>query len=102
MGMSMHDLQQAAKAAESLKQAKRDLEALQGQTVVGLIINRTKEPTPSGEITLQRGRGGTGSISSIGFPDDLQSALTIAMFGVFNKRVDEAEKKLKSLGVEVD
>lgn len=102
MGMSLHDLKKAADAAEALKRAKNDLEALRGHCAMGLIINRSKDGSAHSEITLQRGRHGTGTISGIGFPDDLQSALTTAMFDVFNKRVDQAEKVLKSFGVELD
>lgn len=97
--MDRGDLERAARANEALKRAEQDLKALEGFKVFGVSID-------SGEgglrpITLQKGECGTGSVSSIGFPDDLGAAMTRALQDHFKSKVETARGELACLGIDI-
>jgi hypothetical protein len=99
MTMDRGDLERAAKANEALTRAERDLEALKDFKVFGILIDRGDGGLRP--ITLQKGTSGTGSVSSIGYPDDLRDAMTTALHDHFLSKVETARADLARLGISI-
>ena len=99
--MTRNDLEQAASANSELKTAERHLEALLSDDFKVTAITIDRGDGGLNPITLQKGCGGTGSISSIGFTDGLKEAMTKALYDHFRDRVKKAQSVLESLGINV-
>lgn len=98
--MDRGELARAARANETLTRAERDLEALKDFKVFGVLIDRGDGGLRP--ITLQKGGcGGTGSVSSIGYPDELAIAMTRALHEHFLSRVESARGELARLGISI-
>jgi len=97
--MDREDLARAARANEALLRAERDLEALKDYGVLGIMIDRGDGG--SRPITLQKGGFGTGSISGIGYPDDLRDAMSAALHRHFESKVETARGELARLGINI-
>jgi hypothetical protein len=99
--MKMDDLRKAGEARCRYERAKRDRDALDEMLVIGLFLGRhLDEPRP---IELRHNHpSGTGSVSGIGFPSDLQIAMEQALKAWAEGRVLAAEDELQSFGIEID
>lgn len=97
--MDRDDLQRAARANDALTKAERNLEAIKGYKVFAVMVD-----TGDGglrPITLAKGHGGTGTISGIGYPDDLRDAMTAALQQHFQSKVETARAELATLGINI-
>jgi hypothetical protein len=97
--MDRGDLERAARANDALKRAEQDLEALKDFKVYGILIDRGEGGLRP--ITLQKGGCGTGSVSGIGFPNDLRDAMTTALHHHFQSKVETARGELARLGISI-
>jgi hypothetical protein len=99
MTMDRSDLERAVRAHEALTRAERDLEALKGYKVQGVLLD-----TGDGglrPITLQKGCSGTGSVSGIGYSNELRDAMTAALYLHFKSKVETARGELAQLGINI-
>lgn len=97
--MERHELTRAAAVNSALERAEYNLEALSGYKVTGIMID--KGDGSLNRITLERGRSGTGSISSIGYSQDLQAEMTAALHAHFTSKVETARAELAKLGINI-
>lgn len=97
--MKFSDLEKANRVRCVMERATEQREALRGKFIAGILIaNRKDDPAP---ISLQAGTSGTGTISSIGFPDGLRVILEDALHAWCQGRIDEAQRELVELGVDL-
>lgn len=95
--MNIAVLKVAAGWVSELERAESHADAVKDFKVYGVQIARGVSDDP---VNLGRGsRGGTGSVTSIGWSDDLEAELTTAFQNVFRARVETAKAKLVELGV---
>lgn len=101
--MKLSELERADQARRDLRQARDQQEALKKYRVISVSIaqGKTEIPEGIGSITLRSGQSGTGSLSCIGFPDDLASYLSLAIEQWIDNRVKDAEARLETLGVDL-
>lgn len=101
--MKLSDLERADQARRDLREAKEQQKSLKDYVAVAITIARGKNESPEGpwSITLRSGICGTGSLTSIGFPDDLASYLNLALEKWITERVKDAEARLETLGVDL-
>lgn len=101
--MKFSEIQKAHDAQREYRDAVGYRNDLKDYHVVCATIARASMESSEGpgSIVLKRMGSGTGSVSSIGFPDDLQEMLTAAMRAWAEKRFAAAEEKLKSLGIDL-
>lgn len=97
--LSKHDLERVAALHDKIRRAENDLEAVAAFKVVGVAI---KNAGPEVYHIEKGGNSGTGTVSSLGFEDDLQLELTEAFFSVFRRRVAEARDALVGFGIELN
>lgn len=98
--MDRYELKSAAKAQDALERAERDLEAIVGYEIEGISIHHV-DRHGGDPINLRKGLSGTGSISSIGFPDGLKTALNAAMLEYFRAQVNAHQDTLAALGINI-
>lgn len=96
--LSKHDLERVAGLHSKISRAENDLEAIAAFKVVGVAI---KNASPEVHRIEKGGNNSTGTISSLGFEDDLQAELTEAFQSVFRRRVTEAREALVGFGIEL-
>ncbi|MDB5555466.1 MAG: hypothetical protein JWL86_5450 [Rhizobium sp.] len=90
-------LKRAAGWNNALERAEANLQAVKDFKIYGVLVARG---TTADRIEMGRGAScGTGSVSSIGWADDLEAELTAAFQSVFKKRVETANAELVALGV---
>ena len=90
--MSPGDVICAAEAVRRMEEAKRVCEALNIRKVTGVILD---------DITLAPGNYGTGTLTSLGWPDDLAIYMTHAIKNWAGKCYDEAVETVRKHGVEI-
>lgn len=98
--MKFSNLEKADRARRALDRASEDQQALGGKFLMGILIgSRKDDPSP---IVLQTaGTCGTGTISGIGYPDSLRIMLEDALHAWCQRRIDDAQKELVALGVDL-
>lgn len=99
--MNVYEIEAASKLVSERKRAMETAEALGNMEVIGvyLSINGTGLGEP---ISLRRGCGsGTGTVNSIGWPDDLAEALDKALHHWAEDKIKAANEALRIAGVEV-
>jgi hypothetical protein len=101
--MKLSQVQAAANAERAYSDAKGYKRDLKGYHVVLATIARAPGESPDGpgSIDLKHMGSGTGTVSSIGLPDDLQQMLTAALRAWADKRLADAEMQLKALGIDL-
>lgn len=99
--MNRSELEYATHWNRKLKDAESEFEALLSFNVIGIVVDTGEGGLRP--IRIERGGcSGTGSVSGIGWADDLQNALTAALHAVFQERIRQARTNLESVGVAVD
>lgn len=97
--MRLSDVASANDAARKLRDARDRKKTLTDMVVIGVIVgHHADEPRP---IELTKRGGGTGTLTSVGFPDDLQAHIAGALMAWCDERIANAEAELKELGVDL-
>ncbi len=94
------DLKAAADVARRLEEAQRQKEALDEQHVVGVLLHHNRDLPTDPIVLKQGGSTGSGSVTSIGFPKELQDQLQEGLRAFASKRVKDLEAQLRAFGVE--
>jgi hypothetical protein len=97
--MDRGELARAARAEAVLTRAEAEFNALSGFKVFGIMVDNGDGGLRP--ITLQKGGCGTGSVSGIGYPDDLRDAMTAALHEHFRTKVENARAELAKLGISI-
>lgn len=98
--MNLSTIAEAASAARELRDLEVRKEALDKMMVVAVSIGtRADDRTP---VELRKdGPCGTGTISGIGFPADLQALLTETVRGWVDLKIAQTKKELADMGVNI-
>jgi hypothetical protein len=98
--MNLRDIQRAETFRKMRATAIERKRSLSGMVVVSLHVgNHADDARP---IELKKGGpGGTGTVSSIGLPDELRDALQDALIKWADDTIMLAEEELKLLGVDL-
>lgn len=99
--MNLADLKRASDMQWKLEAAQSQGDALLEYSVVGMVVDRGEGSLEPHRIERGGQTPGGGTISSIGWADDMQKALTDALHKVFEDRIAAAKAELVALGVEV-
>lgn len=99
--MKSSDVVKAAATLRTLENAERYIKAFEKYHVTGIVINSEGE-MDFNEIQLIKGRSGTGSVNSMGFPDRLAELMNDALWTFLQEQKDEATTTLTALGVTLD
>lgn len=98
--MNRVDLERASDLVRLLQRAERNRDAVLDRKIVGVVTDRSDGEGRLDPITIERSGGsGTGTITSISFTDDLETALTATFHEVFEERVAKLKADLHALGV---
>ena len=99
--MNVYEIEAAYKLVSERKRAMETAEALANMQVIGVYLS-IEGPALADPISLRRGCGsGTGSGSSIGWPDDLAKELDKALHRWAEDKIEAANEALRRAGVEV-
>lgn len=97
--MNTFEIKRAAALISERERAIGNLKAMEDYEVFGVELRRG---LMADSVHIGSGGGsGTGTITSIGWSDDLQAAVTAAFRKVFQDRIDAATVALTVLNVEV-
>lgn len=99
--MTLDDLKAAEQARSNYERAIAHRTALKDHFVCEIIVGRGENNNRGEGTCLSPVRGGSGTISSIGYPSSLRAAMTSALMDWINSQINEAAAELKQLGVEV-
>ncbi len=97
---TMKDVKAAADVVRRLEEARANKKALDEQHVVGVLLHHDKNRADDPIVLRQGTYTGTGSVTSIGFPPELQAQLQEGLRAYANKAVKDLEAALKAFGVE--
>lgn len=98
--MEMKDLIKAEMFRAKLVRAEQNLETFTNMELVGITI-KPQGSTIGAEVHLKKGSGGTGSVTSFGFPDDFQAYMNGCMNKYFQTDVEMAREGLRNLGIKL-
>jgi hypothetical protein len=99
--MNVHEIEAASQLVSERKRAMETAEALANMQVIGVYLS-IEGSILADPISLRRGCGsGTGSVNSIGWPDDLAEAMDKALHRWAEDKIEAANEALRRAGVEV-
>ena len=100
--MNVYEIEAASKLVSERKRALETAEALANMQVIGVYLS-IEGSVVADPISLRRGCGsGTGSVSSIGWPDDLAEVLDKALHRWAEDKIEAANEALRLAGAERD
>lgn len=99
--MNLIDLEKASQACHLLKTYREQATAVAQYDVVGISVGDPFHDRGAHDLDLSwRRTGGGGSVSSIGYPKELQAVMTKAFKEWCENRIKEQLGTLRELGVE--
>lgn len=101
--MTPNEVEAAARAVREMKQADETLTAIADFNVVSITLSRGDGCGGRiSDIVLSKGQSGTGTVNSIGYPDDLRAAMTAAFHQWAEQKLANATIAARAAGVQID